>query len=398
MEEGVCLMTTKSLRVAMVAYAHYFTDARIKNYVDALLDAGASVDVIALGKSVGTYSDGRLYLHSVDTKYQGSSTLTYIVRQAKFLLLAFWQLLLRSLSHKYDIVHVHNMPNILTLAALPLRLFGTKVILDVHDTMPEAYATKFGYELESLPIRVLVAEQTVAAACADLVITTNTMHKEVLAENGIPEGKIELIYNVGNEKIFKPKPFDGSSKELWLGYHGTIARRLGIFLIIDALALVKDSCPGVRFLCVGEGDDLDAMKLRAKEKHVAEMIKWVPFVDVEKLPAVLQSVHVGVIGNLRDTEIKKNYMLPVKMLEYAAMEIPTIVPRLKILERYFDESSAFFYDPDDAVSLAETIRSVFDRREGIFDRIQGLREFNRKYNWHLMAERYLHIVDKLISR
>jgi glycosyltransferase involved in cell wall biosynthesis len=332
----------RPLRVAMVAYAHYFTDARIKNYVDALLEAGASVDVFALGKEIGTISDGKLYIDSLDTKYQGDSTITYMAMQAKFMALAFWHLLTRSFTHNYDIVHVHNMPNILTLIALPLKLFGTKVILDVHDTMPEAYATKFDYDLDSLAIELLVIEQSVAAACADRVITTNVMHKEVLADHGIQSHKIELIYNVGNRKIFKPKPFHANGQELWLGYHGTIAKRLGVFLIVDALSIVKKECSGVRFLCVGEGDDLEEMKRRAEEKGVTHMIRWLPFVEVERLPEVLQPVHVGVIGNRRDTELKRNYMLPVKMLEYAAMEIPTIIPRLRILERYFDESSAFF--------------------------------------------------------
>lgn len=392
------MSTKRPLHVAMVAYAHYFTDARIKNYVDALLDAGATVDVIALGKRVGTNNHGKLVLHSVDTKYQGNSTITYVMLQAKFLLLAFWHLLRRSLVRKYDLVHVHNMPNILTLAAFPLRLLGTKVILDVHDTMPEAYATKFGYEIDSFPIRVLAAEQSIAAACADFVITTNTMHKEVLIAHGIPEQKIGLIYNVGNEKIFKPKSSNVNGQELWLGYHGTIAKRLGIFLIVDALSQLKETCPGVKFLCVGEGDDLNAMKQRAEEMRVTEMITWVPFVEVEKLPAVLQPVHVGIIGNLRDTEMKRNYMLPVKMLEYAAMEIPTIVPRLKILERYFDNTSAFFYEPDNASDLAATIRSIYERRNQITDRILGLRAFNAKYNWQTMAKQYLETVDGLLAR
>ena len=36
--------------ICMIAYANYFTDARIKNYVDALLKNGYQVDVFALGQ------------------------------------------------------------------------------------------------------------------------------------------------------------------------------------------------------------------------------------------------------------------------------------------------------------------------------------------------------------
>ena len=392
------MSTKRPLRVAMVAYANYFTDARIKNYVDALLDAGASVDVFALGKVVGTYSDGKLFVDILGTKYGGTSSPGYIVAQVVFMLKATWHLLMRSLSGTYDIIHAHNMPNILSLTGLPFKLLGTKIILDVHDTMPEAYATKFDYPLESLPIKFLIAEQSISAACADKVITTNILHKEVLAGHGIPEKKIDLIFNVGNRKIFKPKPYYSNGQELWLGYHGTIAARLGVFLIVDALSLVKRDCPDVRFLCVGEGDDLAAMKRRAGERQVTPMIEWKPFVNVEKLPEVLKKVHVGGIGNQRATELKRNYMLPVKMLEYAAMEIPTIVPRLKILERYFDETSAFFYEPDDANDLARAIRFIHNDRSLITTRIDGLRKFNAEYNWDIMAEHYLNMINELAAR
>ena len=387
----------RPLRVAMVAYANYFSDARIKNYVDALLDAGASVDVFALGKEVGSYSDGNLFVNNLRTKHRGSSSLGYIVAQLLFLLKATWCLLLRSLGGRYNIIHAHNMPNILALTGLPFKLLGTKVLLDVHDTMPEAYATKFGYSLDSLATKILVGEELLSAACADKVITTNVMHKEVLIGHGIPETKIVQILNVGNRKIFKPKGYRANRQELWLGYHGTIAKRLGVFLIVDALRLMTEGCPGVRFLCVGEGDDLAAMKQRAEEKRVTHMIEWKPFVAVEDLPEVLNKVDVGVIGNQRGTELKRNYMLPVKMLEYAAMEIPTVAPRLKIIERYFNDTSAFIYEPDNASALANAIRAIYNNRSLITGRIDGLRKFNTEYNWDIMAECYLTMINDVVS-
>jgi glycosyltransferase involved in cell wall biosynthesis len=381
----------------MVAYAHYFTDARIKNYVDVLLDAGARVEVFALGRDRDTAQRAKFVMKSLGKKYQGDSTVRYVVSQVKFLLLALWHLAARSLTGRYDLVHVHNMPDILTLAALPLKLVGTKVILDIHDTSPETFATKFGYGLDSAPVKVLLRQELVSAACADRVIATNVLHKEVLVGHGIEAEKIELIMNVGNKKIFKPRPCQPSEPGLWLGYHGTIAERLGISLIIDALALLQQQCPLLRFLCIGEGDDLDKMKQHAQRKNVLHMIEWQPFTEVENLPERLARVHVGIIGNGKLTEEKRNYMLPVKMLEYAAMEIPTIAPRLKVMERYFEDDAAFFYTPDDAADLARVIQDVYAHRSLIETRIAGLRRFNAAYNWDGMAQRYLDIVGDLVT-
>ncbi len=396
MEKGVRM--NRPLRVAMVAYANYFTDARIKNYVDALLDAGAFVDVFALGRTREAAETDRLRVYNLAQKYWGTSAAGYVMRQLAFMIRAAWRLLLRSLRARYDVVHTHNMPDALVLTALPLKLFGTKVILDIHDTMPEAYATKFGLDPDSVLVKLLIVEERLSAAVADKVIATNAMHKDVLVSHGIRSTKIEEILNVANGKIFQPMPHSANGAELWLGYHGTIARRLGLFLILDALHRLRESCPGVRFLCVGEGDDLPALKRYAEEKSISHMIVWREFVDVERLPELLQRVQVGVIGNGSETETKRNYMLPVKMLEYAAMEIPTIAPRLKVIEQYFEEDAAFFYPPDDAVALAAMIQSLSLNRSLLASRIEGLRRFNNVYNWKDMAQRYMKMLEEMVPQ
>ncbi len=45
-------------------------------------------------------------------------------------------------ARRYDVVHVHNMPDFLVFAAFWPRAFARKVVLDVHDLMPEAYCSK----------------------------------------------------------------------------------------------------------------------------------------------------------------------------------------------------------------------------------------------------------------
>ena len=42
-----------------------------------------------------------------------------------------------------DVVHAHNIPDFLVFAGLVPRLAGRKVVLDVHDSVPETFAAKF---------------------------------------------------------------------------------------------------------------------------------------------------------------------------------------------------------------------------------------------------------------
>ena len=250
--------------VCMIAYAKYFTDARIKNYVGALLRDGYEVDVFALGEP-GPVVPG-LRVFRLMSKVSSTSALRYAISQLWFLLIGALRVGLASVRRHYAVVHVHNMPDYIVFAAVIPKLMGAKVILDVHDTMPEAYATKFSLSLSHPMIRLIRLEERVSAAFADHVITTNDLHKEALTDHGIPADKISIVMNVGDGRIFYPPPQLPRHCGLTLGYHGTIAERLGPDLILQAIRQVRDSCPNLRLILVGNGEYLPTIRRMIAER------------------------------------------------------------------------------------------------------------------------------------
>jgi glycosyltransferase involved in cell wall biosynthesis len=380
----------------MIAYANYFTDARIKNYVDALLRNGFEVDVFALGGRDATDKAG-LRVFSLMEKHLGSSPLGLVVSQLWFILKAAVVVGCRFMQRRYRVVHVHNMPDAIVFCALVPKLGGARVILDVHDTLPEAYATKFDLRLSHPLIKALRWEELWSARFANEVIATNTLHKEVLCEHGIPEDKIDIIMNLGNERLFRPGATRRTNDRLTLAYHGTIAERLGLDLILRAVALAREDCPGVQLLLIGDGDFLPTVRTLIDELDLADCVTVIGFVPVEELPQHLANVDIGIVGNRSYTEAKRNYMLPVKMLEYAAMEIPTITPRLRIIREYFDDDNALFYAPDDVEDMASQIVRACRETDLIETLKRHLRTFNQRYNWSASEAEYLQIVSRLLE-
>ena len=386
---------SQNVSVCMVAYANYYTDARIKNYVHTLLKNGFEVDVFALGATEGSKQRG-VRVFSVMQKYWGDSAFFYALSQLWFLCVVALRLSVNFFKKRYRMIHIHNIPNFLVFSAVIPKLFGVEVILDIHDTMPEAYATKFDLPLNHPLITLLKLEERLSACFADHVITTNDLHREVICSHGVPARKIDIILNVGNEEIFKPTQCKTLKDGLTLAYHGTIAERLGIDLIVKAVAHAREKCPNLRFLLIGEGDFLETVRSLVRDLHLQNIVQITGFIPVEQLPRHLCEADVGIIGNRWYTELKQNHMLPVKMLEYAAMEIPTIAPRLQVIRRYFSEDSAIFYTPDDVEDMARRIIEIYEDRN-IIDRMKkNLRVFNQKYNWRSMEERYLGIARRLL--
>ena len=64
-------------------------------------------------------------------------------------------------------IHVNNMPDFLVFGTIVPWLFGTKVILDIHDPMPNTFASKFKGKERRLFYRVLLWQERLSAAyCA----------------------------------------------------------------------------------------------------------------------------------------------------------------------------------------------------------------------------------------
>jgi glycosyltransferase involved in cell wall biosynthesis len=378
----------------MVSHSYYSSDARIKNYVRALLKEGYEIDVFALGDD--DFVTGVNFIRIQD-RYYGENALRFIFSYLSFFIKTFCLLTRGFLKKRYRFIHVHNMPNFLVFVAIIPKLLGAKVILDVHDTMPEHYATRYEIDLDHPLIKCLAAEELLSGAFADLIITTNDLHKLTLISRGHEEKKLAVIMNLGNECVFFPRQKAENhpiiSNNLTLAYHGTIAHRLGIDLIVEAIYRVHEECPDLYLILIGDGEFMPKIKSLIQTYKIEDRVTLAGWVPVEDVPESLAYADIGIIGNRRYTEVQHNWMLPVKMLEYAAMEMPTIAPRLKIIRSYFDDTNAIFYDPDNVEDLVSCIKKLYFNRSIINVLKPGLRKFNNKYNWAMMEKKYLNLIS-----
>lgn len=133
----------KDKHALMLGYLVLENDPRVLREAEALRDAGWDVDVVGLGENgkgkASTLPSGVCLLRTRTKKYRGNSTLRYMLSYATFALEAFIAVFLQCLKHRYSIIHVHTMPDLLVFCALPAKLWGCRIVLDIHDTVPEVY-------------------------------------------------------------------------------------------------------------------------------------------------------------------------------------------------------------------------------------------------------------------
>lgn len=398
-------------RIAMVAYTHYLTDPRCRREAALAAEDGWDVHFFALS------GDGRAHTSQVEgitlhelpmPRYRGDSAAAYVLSYLRFFVLAKWELFEKHLKRRFDVVHVNTMPDFMVGTALLPRLLGAKVILDIHDVMPEIYMTKFRVDDRHWKIRLIKGVEVMSAACAHKVLTAEHPKGELLAEHGIPEDKIQVLLNLPDDALFVPQfllpdpalaaPADDPGCEFRLIYHGTLAHRLGLDNAIGALDLIRDDIPGAKLQLFGDGDHLPELHALTEQAGLTDRV-WFSdgFRQIETIIPSIGEAHLAVLPTRH--EISTDYMLPTKMLEYLAFGIPSVVTPTKTVKHYFGQKHPLYIEdptPEETARKIRWVRKNYAEAKRLTAEMQE--SWYSRYYWPEHKQSYLKLLEELKGR
>jgi glycosyltransferase involved in cell wall biosynthesis len=391
-------------RILIIAYTAYARDGRVKRQAEALTSRGDQVDAICLADGDVADTRGVNVIGLLLPRYRGASKIDYLRSYINFFSQAAALAIRRSLKERYDVVIACTMPDLAILSALPCRLFGSKLVLDVHDTMPELYLDKFGGRHGRIGARMLMLQERLSARLADRVLAVHDLHAERLQLSGVPQRKLVVIANSPDPRIFPVADTGGQSRrvrsEPGVGTfsiicHGTISRRLGLDTTLAALALLHHRFPLIRLRIIGAGDYLDELKTLSRKLRVESAISFENPVPIQELAAKLGEANVGLVPNNESSAT--HLMLPVKLLEYATLGIPVICARLRTIEHYFSEESVRYFSPNNARQLARAIQDLY-LDPALRDSLSNsAAKVVKSISWPIHSQRFCDAVDSLLS-
>jgi len=376
-------------------------DARIRREAETLVACGFRVSCLKLrnGSTRQHHVLNGVEVRELSVpKYQGKSRAAYIRSYVRFLLEASVECVRRLSRGELDVVHIHNLPDFLVGVGLIPRLFGRKVVLDVHDSVPETFATKFSSA--SMIWRLLCLEEQLSARMAHRVICVNHPQRDTLVARGLAKDKTFVSMNVPDPAIFRRqapvrRPLN-ANETFDIVYHGTMAHRLGVDLAIRAIARVRRDVPNARLHLWGRGDDLAEFQKLAADMQVSDIVEFQPRgYPLQELPARLGRMHLGVIGN-RQT-VAGDLMLPVKLMEYVALGIPVVAPRLRTIEHYFTREMVSFYEPESVQSLADAICRLSIDADARYSQAVAASRFLDEYGWERQGGQLVGLYQQLLE-
>ena len=392
-------------RHCMVVHAYYpLGETRVERQATTLIEQGYEVDIICLrgdGEEVVSVEKGANVYRLPLQRHKGHGMMVQLLEYLGFFILATLRLLSLYLRRKYSVIQVHNLPDFLVFVALIPKIAGARVILDIHDLMPEFFASKSESDMQSSLVRLLIFQEQLSCRFADEVVTVTSEWRETLIQRGVPAAKVAVVMNVADAQIFhqtlsKTVPRD-SNDCFSLIYHGTITKRYGVDLLLRAVERVRSAVPNIHLTIHGSGEFQDELVMLAKELDLSENVCFsTSFLPTTELPSLIRGADVGVVPNRSD--IFTDGILPTKLMEYVALGIPVIAARTPAILAYFDDTMVQFFEPGNVADLANCIIFLNRDRQRLRWLASNADQFTVRYSWSKVAADYVALVDQLNGR
>jgi glycosyltransferase involved in cell wall biosynthesis len=386
----------------MVVHAYYpLGETRVEREALALFENGFEVDVICLqdeGEKVVENVDGINVYRLPVSRNKEKGFLNQLIEYLNFFIRVFFKLISLQSKKKYQVVQVHNLPDFLVFSAIYPKFTGSQIILDIHDLMPEFYASKTNSTMDSFGVRLVLLQERLSCWFADHVITVTDLWRDRLIDRGVDSKKVSVVMNVADERYFYPREQDDKKDQVnenfHLIYHGTFKEHYGLGELIRSIAYLRNDIPGIRLSIQGVGEYYGEMVKIVEELKLQNEVTINNFaILVNELPDLINQADVGVVPNRND--IFNGDLLPTKMLEYVALGKPVIAARTRVISHYFDETMVRFFEPGDAESLAKAISAVYQEMGQKKIKKPNYSNFTSKYNWNLISQYYVNLVRAL---
>ena len=392
---------TKPLHVCMLGYAFYESDTRILQYATALAERGDTVDVIALRRNdalpAREVMDGvsvfRVQARTVDEK----GLIAYGSRLLRFFLRAAWLLHRKHGEQPYDVVHVHNVPDFLVFAALSPRLKGVPVILDIHDLLPEFFASKFGVSHASTVFKGLALIERWSAAFASHVIIANHIWRDRFVARSCRKEKCSVVRNRPDLSIFRAERDQPRTQgRFLLTYPGSLNAHQGLDVAIRAFASVADQMPDAEFHIYGEGAAKSMLVSLVQELGMDERILFHGYLPSREIAQVMARTDLA-IEPKRATSAFGNEALSTKILEFMSLGVPIIASKTRVHAFYYDDSILQYYENDDPAQLAlQMVRLKADPALRA-QLAANAKIYVESHSWDARKHEYTALVDALAS-
>lgn len=173
-------------------------------------------------------------------------------------------------------------------------------------------------------------------------------------------------------------------------YKGSLGAWKGADTLAEAASLLKSGAEVV--FIGGTAEDIEVFRTRFANIPNVRILGNKPR---QETPIYQKAADILVIPNSAKEDISKLYTSPMKLFGYMAANRPIVASNLSSIREVLDESLAYFFTPDDPLSLAETIDMSLDKYEEAQSKAQAALSLSKNYSWQSRAQKIIDFAKKI---
>ncbi len=387
-------------RVGMITHSFYENDNRVARYAETLAARGDLVDVFALRRSPDLPVHETLQgvnLFRIQDRFgkKERSKFSYLWPLVRFLAASSKWVTRHHRRRKYDLLHIHNIPDFMVFAAWYPKLTGTPVMLDVHDIVPEFFISKFGKSTKSLLFKMLKWMERVSAGFSDHVIIANHLWLDLYRNRTHTQGRCSAFINNVDSRVFQPGR-SAPEEKLIILFPGGLQWHQGLDIAIRAFAKIKDAFPDAEFHIYGDGNAKESLVALVGELHLENRVLFFDPLNVRKIAAIMANATLGVVPKRADSFGNEAYS--TKIMEFMSVGVPVIVANTKIDRYYFNDRVVRFFESGNHDALAEAMVEMLGNPRLRTEMAARALEYAAQNCWDTRKVEYLRLVDQLMEK
>lgn len=282
-----------------------------------------------------------------------------------------------------DVYYASSTPPINGLImSLLKKIKKYKIVYNLQDIFPDSLVHTGMTKKGSLVWKIGRWVENVTYRAADKIIVISEDFKKNIMEKGVPEEKIEIIYNwVDENQVVNVERIDNilfdkynlDRDKFYICYSGNVGKTQNMDMLVD-IAKELEKNENIQFVVIGDGAYKNTLEELIKEKNVIN-ITLLPFQDYADISHVFSLGDAGLIISKKGVG---NNSVPSKTWSIMSAERPVLASFDKgsELDKIITENNlGICVDADDKDALKQAILKMYENKDLLPDAGKKGREF-----------------------
>ncbi len=343
---------------------------------------------------------GKLRIHRFAMMQEGKKTLGRAIRYILLNLAFVW----KGLFTKADVMFIDSTPPTQGfMAAFLKKCKRIPMVYNLQDIFPDSLVHTGISTEDSLAFKIGRWMENITYRNADKIIVISEDFKKNIMAKGVPEEKIEVVYNwVDEQAVYhverKENPlfsqYGLDADKFYVAYSGNIGLTQNMELLLAVAERFQEQTD-IGFVLVGDGAYLETLKQHIHDKRL-DNITLLPFQPYSEIANVFSLGDVGLIISKGGVGANS---VPSKTWSYMAAKTPLLVSfdTDSELVRFTKENECgVCVPPDDADALYKAILTMKASKESLLQQGENGRRFiDATLSRRVGTKRYIAVICSL---